>query len=156
MPEFKYRDVSVNDIAEDSNKNLWIATDFNLMCIDSMMDLKSASPYMIDSEQPFVGNFVRKLKFDQQGMLWIGTNNGLYKYNPASNEMQIFPLPFGNNYNKEIWELYLDEDGLLWVGTYSSGAFIVDPATNKTEAIKLNPDILRSETVKNHFQREKR
>ena len=147
-PEFKYRDVSVNAIEEDANDNVWIGTDFNLMRIDSSMELVSISPDMMESEQPFIGNFVRKLKFDKKGILWIGTNNGLFKYNPKTNEIRPFNLPLGKDYNKEIWEIFIDDDGSIWIGTYSSGAFIIDPATNKVEAIQLTPDMSRSETVR--------
>src|SRR5690606_24052922 len=63
-------------------------------------------------------NAIRALHKDKQGMIWIGTANGLFRYR---NEDQSFVL-----YNKEqnglshnmIRYIYDDAAGNLWIGTY--------------------------------------
>ncbi|TNF40374.1 MAG: response regulator, partial [Bacteroidetes bacterium] len=99
-------------------------------------------------ELNFEGNYVRNLQFDNSGKLWIGTNSGIYIYNPSNTEIAYFDLPYEENMNKEIWEIYLDEEGLIWIGTYSSGLFIVDPVSKKVLPVQLSSANQRSETVR--------
>ncbi len=121
--EFRMKEVSVNAIEEDNKGNIWLGTDFNIFVIDTAGELSAIHPKSTFSEIKLEGNFVRNLKFDRNGKLWIGTNNGVYIYTPSTNELETFNLPFGENTNREIWEIYLDETGDIWIGTYSSGAF---------------------------------
>ncbi len=146
--EFRMKEVSVNAIVLDKDGNTWLGTDFNVCIIDTAGNLFPVHPKTINPDIQFEGNFVRNLQFDRKGRLWIGTNKGIFIYHPSSNEIELFNLPFGENVNREIWELYLDEEGLIWIGTYSSGAFLVDPETKKIQSIVLEPVVERSETVR--------
>jgi len=146
--EFKLREISVNAIETDKTGCTWIGTDFNIFKIDTLGKLISFAPNYKSADFVFEGNYVRNLQFDKADKLWIGTNNGVYIYNKANNEIEKFDLPFEENQNKEIWEIYLDDEGLLWIGTYSSGVFLVDPFSKKIQAIHLTPENKRSETVK--------
>lgn len=147
-PEFRMKEVSVNAIEEDNNGNIWLGTDFNIFVIDTAGELSAIHPHEYDPEIKLQGNFVRNLRFDRNGKLWIGTNNGVFIYTPSTNEIEVFDLPFGENTNREIWEIYLDESGYIWIGTYSSGAFLINPDNRQYERIKLEPVVERSETVK--------
>lgn len=152
-PFKNYRDlelseVSVNAIELDNSGNIWAGTDFNIFKIDSSGNLSPLNPVLKNENVEFVGNYVRNLQFDNSGRMWIGTNNGVFIYNPVNNEMVQFDLPFAENLNKEVWEIYLDEDGLIWIGTYSSGVFIVEPDSKKIQTIQLTPANRRSETVR--------
>lgn len=146
--DFKFREVSVNDIALDTNGNMYLGTDFNIIMIDSMGKPKSITPILNDLNTPFPPQFIRKIQFDNQGNLWVGTNNGLFIYSPDNNQIEPINLPFDENQNKEIWEIYLDKEGLIWVGTYSAGLYIVNPVTYSFNAINLEPNVNRSETVR--------
>jgi signal transduction histidine kinase/ligand-binding sensor domain-containing protein/DNA-binding response OmpR family regulator len=147
-PLFKFREVSVNAIETDKYGNLWIGTDFNFFKIDTSGNLISLKPRYQKTEMDFSGNYVRNLQFDYSGNLWIGTNTGVFVYNVGSNNIEPFSLPFEDNLNREIWEIYRDEEGLLWIGTYSSGLFLVDPISKKVQPIQLSSSNRRSETVR--------
>ncbi|MFB6344006.1 two-component regulator propeller domain-containing protein [Saccharicrinis sp. FJH62] len=147
-PDLKYKEISVNDIEVDQTGGLWIGTNYNLIYLDTSSQLNIINPKMLDNDITFTGNYIRNLELDQNGSLWIGTSNGVFIYNPGSNEMEAFDLPYRDGQNHEIWELYGDDTGLLWIGTYSSGLFIVDPATRSIKPVILPPGINRSETVK--------
>jgi ligand-binding sensor domain-containing protein/signal transduction histidine kinase/DNA-binding response OmpR family regulator len=147
-PEFKLKEVSVNAIETDKNGNIWLGTDFNIFKIDTSGNLDGLNPDFKNPALNFEGNYVRNLQFDNKGKLWIGTNEGVFIYNPSDNEIEYFELPYEQNMNKEIWEIYLDEEGLIWIGTYSSGVFLVDPVSKKIQPIQLNPANRRSETVR--------
>ena len=88
------------------------------------------------------------LEFDNYGNLWIGTNTGLYFYEPENNNVETFNLPYVEGGIKDIQEIYRDEDGLMWIGTYSSGLFLINPENKSIRKIILKPEISRSETVR--------
>ncbi|NQU86437.1 MAG: hypothetical protein HQ541_11805, partial [Mariniphaga sp.] len=147
-PEFKFREISINTIEEDISGKLWLGTDDNILVIDTLGNLKPIIPKLKNTLNGYLGNYVRNLKFDKNGLLWIGTNNGLFIYNQDENELETFPLPFTENQNKEIWEIFLDNDGSIWIGTYSKGIFIIDSETKKINSLNLEPYHERTETVR--------
>ena len=67
-------------------------------------------------------NRVTSITEGDDGVLWVGTINGLIKYSPGSGEQTIynFDADFGNEGDTYILSLYFD-DGILWVGTNSEG-----------------------------------
>lgn len=146
--EFKLKEVAVNDIVTDEKGALWIGTDYNVLIVDTSWNVRVLTDLIESSNDEFAGNFVRHLRFDTTGKLWLGTNNGLYVCDPETLELNRFELPFGDNTNREIWEIYIDDDGEIWVGTYSSGLFIINPESHDVRLVQLNPEIPRTETVK--------
>jgi len=146
IPGFQYREISVNDVIEDEDRNLWLATDFNVFILDSAGNLNSLE--RSNPEVSIEGIFVRNLVFDRNNDLWIGTNQGLYVYNNNTKVLELIELPYGDTENHEIWEIYKDTDGDIWVGTYSAGLFIIDPETRSYNSIKLEPEMPRTETIR--------
>jgi signal transduction histidine kinase/ligand-binding sensor domain-containing protein/DNA-binding response OmpR family regulator len=147
ISDLKFSEISVNEIAEDGNGNFYVGTNFNILLIDSLGKIFPIKPEMSDSKS-FEGNFVRNLQTDQNGILWVGTNDGLFTYNPKTNLIERFQLPFHANQNKEIWEIFLDDEGTIWVGTYSSGLFTISPQDHLVSSVLLDPDVNRNETVR--------
>lgn len=148
IPEFMYRDISVNDILIDEKGKLWVATDFGVLIYDTLGMYNSLDAGIGTTGKSLAGSFVRNLRLDNTGNIWIGTNDGLFVYNPSSNKLESFPLPFGEDQNREIWETYLDEEGLIWIGTYAIGLFIVDPVLMKIVRQESNFNEERTETIK--------
>lgn len=74
--------------------------------------------------------FVTALHQDKNGFLWIGTSDGLNRYDGYTIK-RFSTQPF-NQYsfsdNAEITAILEDEQGLLWIGT-SSTLYLFDPAT---------------------------
>ncbi len=145
---FSFRDISVNDIEFDNDGNLYIGTDFNILKIDTAGRIVTIDARFEDGQESFEGNFVRNLQFDQNGILWMGTNNGLYIFNPETRLIESFHLPFEENQNRQIWEIYHDDEGMLWVGTYAAGLFLISPEDFAVQKIKLEPMVERTETVR--------
>jgi signal transduction histidine kinase/ligand-binding sensor domain-containing protein/DNA-binding response OmpR family regulator len=143
----KFKEISVNDLAKDTKGNLYTGTNFNILFIDSLGKI-SELVYKMEGEENFEGNFVRNLQFDRKGILWIGTNNGLFSYDPGTGIMKPFHLPFQPNQNREIWEIFPDDDGAIWVGTYSAGLFTISPDDHSVTSVLLEPDVARNETVR--------
>jgi signal transduction histidine kinase/ligand-binding sensor domain-containing protein len=70
---------------------------------------------------------------DRTGFLWIGTRNGLNRYDGHS--FKIFKPTGGNSISSEaILDIVQDSSGKIWVGTMA-GLNIYDPVTNLWETM---------------------
>ena len=143
----KFSEFSVNDIADDGKGTFYLGTNFNILLYNSPEEISPLNPEMpgLDS---FEGNFVRNLHFDYNGILWVGTNDGLFTYNPETNIIEPFSLPFQTSQSKEIWEIFVDDEGTIWVGTYSAGLFTISPDDYLVSQVLLSPDVNRNATVR--------
>lgn len=67
---------------------------------------------------------------DQNNIIWIGTQQGLYAFNPQTEENRLFlqdsekPFTIVNN---SIWTITGDDAGNMWIGTYSGGLSYLSP-----------------------------
>ncbi len=67
---------------------------------------------------------------DRQGYLWIGTEDGLNRYNGYTlTHFKHDPDNPASLSHKSIIALYEDRDGLLWIGTWGGGLNRFDPVT---------------------------
>ena len=85
---------------------------------------------------------------DQQGRIWAGTQNGLARFNPESNNFTIFAPPGQPPKNhKIIKNIISDGKNGMWVGSWG-GLQHFDPASGKFTAVyahdDANPDSLAS------------
>lgn len=97
--------------------------------------LRNASPYFILESR--------------DKMLWIGTENGLYKINRKTRFPKVYQAYRGNGGNglssNIIYAIHEDQKGHLWLGT-TNGLNIVDPTTDTFEHYS-RADGLASNTV---------
>ena len=80
---------------------------------------------------------------DRKGNLWVGTFNGLDKYD---NETKKF-IHFRNNPKDNnslpdnwVWPIFEDSRGYLWIGTVKGGLSCFDPESNRFYNYKNNPN----------------
>lgn len=68
--------------------------------------------------------FVRDLGYFSDGNYWIGTESGLYIYNPASKETTHLYHNINDRFSlsdNAIYSMYEDREGGIWIGTYFGG-----------------------------------
>ncbi len=110
---------SINDIVEDKNNNLWIATNSGLI----MFERKTQEYYLYANtpkRRVFSSNNLNCLAFDLEDNLWIGTDKGINRFNPFENENKIFKADFSDPdaiSSNIINDIKLDEKGNLWIAT---------------------------------------
>lgn len=92
---------------------------------------------------------------DTKGFLWIGTEDGLNRYDGYT--FKVYRNKRGDNNslsNNFIWSLCEDKNGMLWIGTDGGGLNKFNPATEKFERFaydEKNNNSLSSDIVQNVF-----
>lgn len=120
--------VTVVSLYMDSRKRLWVATrKHGVYCIspDGKTDNYRAPAISHD--------FVRCVVEDAAGEIWLGTLDGLDRFDPQSRRSQVYrydpsdPTSLSHN---SVWSLFCGRDGAMWIGTYFGGINILHPSTN--------------------------
>jgi PAS domain S-box-containing protein len=119
---------SLNDLVETSHGVYWIATNSDgVVRFDPRAAVDQATQgirsrftvYPISSEP--VTNRVNVLHKDAAGMLWAGTDGGLFRLNERAAEKTFRPerlrIPSHPDIQVQVWALVEDSAGNLWIGT---------------------------------------
>ena len=106
---------NVNSILEDSNHNLWFATEGGGLCKLSK-DKKTITS--ITTRNGLPSNFILKILEDHKNTLWLSTARGLVNYNPTNNKIVTYTKDNGLlsdqfNYNSG----HKDADGKMYFGS---------------------------------------
>jgi ligand-binding sensor domain-containing protein/signal transduction histidine kinase/DNA-binding NarL/FixJ family response regulator len=104
---------------------IWAGTDRTGVC---SIDLNTGATTTVLSangaNRRLPHNNVSTICPDGRGNLWIGTQEGLSIYDPASGRSSIFRHESGDNSSLSqnyIFSIFKDADGSMWVGTYFGG-----------------------------------
>jgi signal transduction histidine kinase/ligand-binding sensor domain-containing protein len=89
--------------------------------------------YKLTEENGLSDNRVTCFLKDKTGFLWIGTKNGLNRYNGTS--FKVFRPSAGNSISSEVInDIVQDNQGRIWVATMS-GLNIYDPTSDRWETM---------------------
>jgi signal transduction histidine kinase/ligand-binding sensor domain-containing protein/CheY-like chemotaxis protein/AraC-like DNA-binding protein len=67
------------------------------------------------------------LKSDKQGNLWLGNENGLYRFNAGTNQYTESYL----STRSKVVNLYFDKQQQLWIGSDGNGLLVLPPGASK-------------------------
>ncbi len=142
----------INAFTVDSAGIFWLATAPS----DGQGGLVSYNPstgrftHFVDQEQknPLSEATPRFVLEGSDKMLWVGTEDGLYKIDREKATTQVFQtdsIPDMGLSHNTIYVIYEDEKGKIWLGT-KNGLNILDPATGNVKVYDRD-DGLASNTV---------
>jgi signal transduction histidine kinase/ligand-binding sensor domain-containing protein/CheY-like chemotaxis protein/AraC-like DNA-binding protein len=83
-------------------------------------------------------NTVKVLCNDKQGNIWLGTNHGLNRFNPETEDFLVYTHSNSDSTtlaNNRILSILQANDGRIWVGTEGGGVSILNPGTGKFYSI---------------------
>lgn len=112
----------IRAIHEDKAGNIWIGTFYNGV---HMFNRKNNKITIIRQDSSklnnsLISNEIRSILCDTKGFVWIGTKQGLSKYNPKTKSFTNYafrtPKAIPNNWVHAIIE---DYKGTIWIGTFN-------------------------------------
>ena len=120
---------NITSIYQDSSKDLWIGSwEEGLYRIkpNGVISNFRHDPQNLNS---ISSNFVRSCSEDNTGNIWIGTFNGLNRFDKGTGKFQLFTANDspGSLTHSSIWCIVKDTQGTLWVGTYFGGVNYFNP-----------------------------
>ena len=153
---------NVFGIIQDHQGFIWFATEDGL----NRFDGKNFITYRhnANNKHSIAGNIIRKVFIDSENTLWIGTDNGLSRYNLELDNFDNFinkPNDESSLQDNVIWDIYQNKeksDSLLWIST-TEGLHTLSVKTEtqdvKFERIKVRNYNDRIREIKTIFQDKK-
>ncbi len=119
----------------DSQNNLWIGT-YNKGLLKVDQNGTSYKQFLAEADNlnSLPGKDIRTIYEVKDGTIWIGTSNGLARFNPKDQTFSRVNL--ADNRIIAIRSIIEAEDGVLWLGTYGAGVITYNL---KTQEINGNP-----------------
>lgn len=134
--------ISVYQIFQCSKKKIWVSTWSHGLFQISTDGTVYKMPYNPESKTGLSSNQIRELVEDNSGNLWLGSFNGLQKYNPYTGEFSLYKsdiLP-GSLSHSSVYSLYKDNQGMIWAGTFFGGVNYFNPKKDSFSFYPNNPD----------------
>lgn len=104
----------INDLFEDSNQNIWFATEDGLCKF--LPQSNSFKRYTTANGLP--ANFILSLTEDDNKLLWVSTSKGLASFNPATEKITVYTKANGLlNDQFNFSAAYKDSHGTMYFGS---------------------------------------
>lgn len=143
-PRHPYGSIPVTRLLVASDGGLWVGSSEGLTLVDPESGQFTNYQYALqDLREPDIGNYddVTALYEDGERNLWVGTYNGLGKFDLANRRfIRISPAPTGKNALTDnlVWDIRQDTAGTIWIATRRGGLNAYDPVTDKFSAYQHN------------------
>lgn len=140
---------AIRSVYEDQSGVLWIGTwGGGLNALDPRLNQGKKQPfthYKNDPDTPnsLSHNRVRSIYQDRSGVLWIGTEDGLNKFDRKKAKFIHYkhdPDNPNSLNNDVVWSIFEDRSGILWIGTWGGGLNRFDREQNTFTHYEHNPN----------------
>lgn len=124
FPNYIYQTILI-----DSDKNLWIGT-YNEGLIKAELNGSKYKQFKNDplNYSSLPGNDVRTIFESKEKRIWIGTQDGLAKYDKNKNKFTRIELLKDRKLSIRV--IKEDSSGVLWIGTYGDGVLLYNPSSD--------------------------
>lgn len=121
-------DRSINALMEDAENGIWVLT--NMQGVSYLSARAKPFRRFVLPESGVVNTFCEDAA---NGNIWIGTRNGLYRYDKTTQSVDKYPLEEDGKSPYDIRALFLDK-GKLWIGTFANGLKVLDLSTRRVKS----------------------
>lgn len=125
----------ITAICEESKGSIWIGTvGGKLYRLDGQGGRPLYEYNVVKKTDPAGYNPVRCLFKDIDGILWIGTQKRVIRFNSGNGEIIEYEKDNADSYsisNNEVLSIKRDNTGITWFGTYGGGLNIYDPGLHR-------------------------
>ena len=111
-------DGAITEMVQTKNGTIWIGTSLKgIYCYQP--ESKKICHY--SQKNGMSGNSIRRLLADKQGRLWIATESGLNRFDPATEVFESFGVEGDEDAipGLQFESLALEADGTLWAGSFN-------------------------------------
>lgn len=144
---------NINTILITKDNNILIGTADGL----NIYNRNNDSFEKIFNDNRLVSNYIETLAEDNEGNIWVGTDNGISRVNLQTGESTS--IQHNENLNSisdnEVYKLYYDNKGYMWVGTVNNGACKINLVNNQVTRysnIKNDENSLGGNFIKNFLR----
>ncbi|NQZ07739.1 MAG: response regulator [Algicola sp.] len=118
--KFNLKDKTINQLFEDNQNNLWVATNTGLSLYNHKT--QSFTVFEHDPAQRYTlpGNAINSTIQDQSGIIWLGTNGGLSKLNLSQQRFGFVkhnPKDSNSLTQGVVSSVYKENAHSIWIGT---------------------------------------
>ena len=144
-PQFGYFPSVIRDIAFDESGNIWLVGTFGIMGGTTSILLQyNGSEWQI-YDLPIEYTFRRSFALEDDGEIWLGTNNGLIKF--SNYQWTVYNTENSELTTNHINSIVVDQNGTKWMGTdqglaafNENGLLSIDSQTEMMNDIVLYPN----------------
>ena len=128
-------------IVEDPSGVLWIGTfGHGLIRFDRGSGSFKTYVHNPADASSLSNDEVHRLFVDHAGTLWVATDDGLDRFDPATGHFKVYKVDWQSRRSQSYVSVAEDKQGVLWLGTHYSGLHRFDPATAQITVYKSRPN----------------
>lgn len=118
-------------IARDNHNKLWIGTNGAGVYVFDLAEKKYVNHYSQSTKIELPNNWINYIICDSDGIIWIGSYNGIFSFDPLTEQIQHFTTENNALPGSIVYCITEDKKGNLWVGT-TEGLAHFDKKNKKT------------------------
>ena len=132
---------SVNDVLQDSQGFIWLATENGL----DRYDGANVRRFKLERSRPdgLASDYIWALAEDKAGNIWIATEGGgVAVWNRRTDRIRSYRNVPGDAQslgNDSVRDLLVDRSGKVWAATRNAGISVLDPVTGKVTRLAHDP-----------------
>ena len=140
-PRSRITGFSIRSILEDNSGDVWISADVLYRWNRETGELKSfeAHSNLIDD---FGNTDAYSMIQETNGMIWVASQQGLYSYNPVTNQPRLYKHSPGDQnglLNQEVSAVFQDRNGTIWIATHNHFSRMTDEETGTFQHYRYQP-----------------
>ncbi len=122
---------NIRSLFEDTKGTIWVGTRYTGIYRIEKAENGKFSISKFDQHKGLSSNFIKTIREDKKGNIWIAFYQGLDKLIPQDSSFRIFNFSRVNNYFTSVVGMEMDADGSIWLATGEGLTHIVDGEMEK-------------------------